>query len=685
MDALRPLLALLAVLPLCAAAPHPDPEAAAAYLKVQSSFIDLDLARTRPAAGEAELGKKLFFDPRLAANKAMSCSTCHHPGMAWTDGLRKARGIHHQELGRNTPSLFTIHRNIPHPYFWDGRALTLEEAIRTALENRLEMSRDLTELVFDLERIPGYAREFAAVYGPGGVSGERVVRALSAFVRAEVRLGQTPFDRFGKDPSALDEKQRLGLKTFVDKGRCLFCHNTPFFSDDFFHNVGVRKDPSFPDRGRHAVVPDDPRFSRAFRTPPLRNSALTGPYMHDGSLATLRDVVEFYDRGGDEPEDRDEIIKPLGLTQAEKDGLVAFLEALSSPQIAMQAPILPPAGGPDTAEEGRDLLRLRLDALEHAAKNKDRDGVRARALILAEESARLPGLVMDARCAASLKAGAEALSRAARPPGESPSEVARRAQALRKSTLACASPAAAAAPSPAPGGPCAPGATVTSLLSDLARGSLGPGATEQVWIPFHERVLFHYEYRCLIQDSPAPCDELKGLRKVYFGVSVPADEACRERYYENTTVRAFVADSPDYFKRCVLSVLHSYQGIPRPEAEASCRILDENKKDPGRACDQLVPRYLNLEKKESCLNLLSRLMPRGEESVCEALVGGPVAWLNRCKSIVMYGPALRKNDPEICGDRRLCRAMIADAPKSVDESGKEILEAACAAVKSLRQ
>ena len=226
---------------------------------------------------------------------------------------------------------------------------------------------------------------------------------------------------------------------------------------------------------------------------------------------------------------------------------------------------------------------------------------------------------------------------------------------------------------------------MTSLLSDLARGSLGPGATEQVWIPFHERVLFHYEYRCLIQDSPAPCDELKGLRKVYFGVSVPADEACRERYYENTTVRAFVADSPDYFKRCVLSVLHSYQGIPRPEAEASCRILDENKKDPGRACDQLVPRYLNLEKKESCLNLLSRLMPRGEESVCEALVGGPVAWLNRCKSIVMYGPALRKNDPEICGDRRLCRAMIADAPKSVDESGKEILEAACAAVKSLRQ
>lgn len=307
-----------------------------AYRRINTGFFDLE--KNVPAsAEEIELGRRLFFDPRLAGDKSMSCSTCHQPEKAWSDGLPRARGLHKRELARNTPSLFNASRNIPHNFFWDGRAVMMEDAILTALHSPVEMNRDLSTLAADLGAVPDYARRFAAVFGPGDISARAVGHALASFVRAEIRIGVTPFDRFRTDPSALDAAQKRGLVLFVGKARCLLCHAGPFFSDDSHHNNGLKPNDELDDPGRFAID-RNPIYWRAFKTPPLRNVSLTAPYMHDGRFATLEEVVEFYNRGGD-TSFRDENIRPLNLTDREKKDLVSFLGALTGPPSRVAVPV----------------------------------------------------------------------------------------------------------------------------------------------------------------------------------------------------------------------------------------------------------------------------------------------------------------------------------------------------------
>ncbi|MEQ1919025.1 MAG: cytochrome c peroxidase [Elusimicrobiota bacterium] len=310
-----------------------------AHRRVHTGLFDLSFEPPAPPA-LVSLGKTLFFDPRLSSTGRMSCATCHKPDMAWADGLPRAQG-RLADLPRNTPSLFNVHRNLSQDFALDGRARRLEDAIIEAMSNRAEMNRDAASLSTELRRIPGYGQGFLAAYGDGEITQERTAHALAVFLRAEIKLGETPFDRYAKDDTALNPAQRRGLALFVGKGGCLRCHSGPYFSDDSFHRTGLTNGPDGPDPGRYAIEPN-PKFWRAFKTPPLRGVALTAPYMHDGRFATLADVVAFYDRGGDDS-DHDEEIVELGLTPEEREDLTAFLGALTGPFKRITPPALPPS------------------------------------------------------------------------------------------------------------------------------------------------------------------------------------------------------------------------------------------------------------------------------------------------------------------------------------------------------
>lgn len=284
---------------------------------------------------QVELGRKLAFDPRLSSNGAVSCMSCHQPAQAFTDGLSRARGVGHAEGPRNTPSLLNLHYR--RSFFWDGRAKSVEEALLDAIKNPVEMNQDHTLLAARLAAIPGYAAEFEEAFGKPGVTVPAIAAALGAFVRAiDVAYAEklSPFDRFRDDPGALSPSARAGLVLFAGKARCVECHGTNHFADDAFHDVGLSPLPGIDDKGRGG--------RREFKTPSLRQAALTGPYMHDGRFATLSEVVDFFDRGGDRATGRDPAVRPLGLSVAERAALVDFLRALSAPTPAVTIPALHP-------------------------------------------------------------------------------------------------------------------------------------------------------------------------------------------------------------------------------------------------------------------------------------------------------------------------------------------------------
>lgn len=328
------LLFLAAPLAAAPAAEVSDEEALAAQRLLDGGLFFFE-PRREPRPGEVELGRQLFFDPRLSRTGAMSCATCHNPSLAWADGLPRAMGTGHVPLRRNTPSLLNV-RAILDQFFWDGRARTLEEAVLTALRDRTEMSGDAAYTLPRLRKISGYVRQFRAVYGEP-VAEARLGQAVAAFIREEIKPRGSAFERFRTDHAALSQPQRRGLKLFVGKARCFICHVGPDLTDNFYRDVGLAPIPGVEDPGRYAVTPT-PSTWRAFRTQPLWDVASTAPYMHDGSLKTLEEVVKFYDRGG---EGKDPVIVPLRLSPEEKDDLVAFLGALTSRAEPVAVPNLP--------------------------------------------------------------------------------------------------------------------------------------------------------------------------------------------------------------------------------------------------------------------------------------------------------------------------------------------------------
>lgn len=274
---------------------------------------------------EFALGRKLFFDPILSARRTVACASCHRPEFAFADNRKTSRGVENYLTRRNSPSL--LNKGLETEVLWDGRAATLEDQVLMPIENPEEMALGVAAALNRLTQEGEYPALFRSVYGREA-DAETLASALSAFVRG-LTAGDSPVDRFREgDVTALNAAEEAGLWLYEGRGRCWQCHNGPNFSDGQFHNTGVGARDGAPEEGRFFATQDEADRG-AFRTPGLRMLTKTAPYMHDGSLATLEEVVEFYRRGGHANSHLSSRIKPIRLSDEDAAHLVAFLKALS--------------------------------------------------------------------------------------------------------------------------------------------------------------------------------------------------------------------------------------------------------------------------------------------------------------------------------------------------------------------
>ncbi len=314
-----------------------------------------------------ELGKLLFFDPRMSGNSIISCATCHQPEQGWGDGVDLSFGYPNAPHWRNTQ---TIINSVYHPkLFWGGESLSLEQQAKSAWTGALAQNLDPAMAEERLRQIPGYVRMFREAFGADAPSFGDALRAVAAF-EATIVSRNVPFDRYMQgDRAALSESALRGTELFAGKAGCSACHSGPLFTDQGFHNLGVQDNPRFESdplrqvalryqhRSRgvseevyraadgdlglfYTTKRDEDR--RRFRTPTLREVGQTGPYMHNGVFETLQEVVEFYNRGGDDDPNKSALMKMLNLTQGEVADLLAFLDALTGDVIMVETPDFPP-------------------------------------------------------------------------------------------------------------------------------------------------------------------------------------------------------------------------------------------------------------------------------------------------------------------------------------------------------
>jgi len=286
-----------------------------------------------------ELGKMLYFDPRLSGSNWISCATCHNPGLGWSDGLPRTIGNGQKELGRHSPTV--INSGFFALQMWDGRKKSLEDQATGPIGASGEMNQDYDSLIKELKALPGYVSLFDKVFGKSSITMSNIAKAIATFERSVVSKN-SPYDKYwaGKK-SAMSKSALNGMNLFFGKAKCSICHNGPVFTDSGFHNIGVKAEgPLKVDLGRYNETKAG--FDKgAFKTPGLRSISQSAPYMHNGTEATLEDVVAFYDRGGDVKENLSPFITPLGLNAQEKKALVDFLKALDGEPIKIILPDLP--------------------------------------------------------------------------------------------------------------------------------------------------------------------------------------------------------------------------------------------------------------------------------------------------------------------------------------------------------
>jgi cytochrome c peroxidase len=309
---------------------------------------------------KVELGRQLFFDKRLSADGHVSCATCHDPKLGFADARAKAEGIGGRRGPRNTPTILNSMFNAGQ--FWDGRAATLDAQALMPLINPDEMGNEtLEQVVARLQKIPEYSTQFRDVFGRSPAIDD-LAKAIAAYERTLVS-GNSPFDRYmSGDRAAIGDSALRGLGLFRGKARCTVCHNFnmsfPFLTDQNYRNTGIAaNNPAFNNLTKAALevaragstteslqalgkqegaselgrflVTGNALDVGAFRTPSLRNVELTAPYFHDGSAATLLDVVRYYARGGNESPSRDWELQIVSLSESEQQDLVEFLKSLT--------------------------------------------------------------------------------------------------------------------------------------------------------------------------------------------------------------------------------------------------------------------------------------------------------------------------------------------------------------------
>lgn len=303
-----------------------------AFLVIVSGILFISAGITGPAVKnytEATLGEKLFGDAILSKDSSISCASCHQPQLAFADTVAFSIGIYGKPSSRNTPSVLNM-KNRPY-YFWDGRAASLEEQALLPIQNPDEMGLPIAEAVDRLNNNVQYRQLFQQVYQQNP-TGKNLAAALSAFEQT-LETVDSKFDDWSNDMAKLSPQEEAGRKLFVgDKAKCFDCHSMEDFTDDQYKNIGLYNTKELNDAGRFNFSKKDSDLGK-FKTPGLRNVAVTAPYMHNGMFATLEQVIEYYNNPAAfvtgainiDPA----LQQPLGLTQKEKKNLVAFLKTLT--------------------------------------------------------------------------------------------------------------------------------------------------------------------------------------------------------------------------------------------------------------------------------------------------------------------------------------------------------------------
>ena len=322
------------------------------------------------SAAKVELGKLLFFDARLSGDASTSCASCHSPESGWGDGGDLSRGYPGTQHWRNSQTI--LNSAYYAKLFWAGESTSLEAQAKSAATGNVAGNGDTMMMEERLRQVPEYVKRFRAVFGSPWPTIDDAWRAISAFERTVVSNAKdVPFDRFMKgEEKALSDSAKRGLALFQGKAGCVQCHNGALLSDEDYHNVGVPRNPAFEEdplrqitlRYQHVIrgVPESV-YRKAdrdlglfyttkreadkgrFRTPSLRELKYTAPYMHNGAFFELDEVIDFYDEGGGEDANKSPLIKKLGLSDEEKEDLLAFLESLSSDKpLLVRPPELPP-------------------------------------------------------------------------------------------------------------------------------------------------------------------------------------------------------------------------------------------------------------------------------------------------------------------------------------------------------
>ncbi len=325
-----------------------DGDAALAQLKRQfrrPDFIPVP-ADNIPTPARIALGKRLFNETRLSGNDKIACSTCHDPALSYTDGVARGKGIAKLPLPRHTPSLWNV--AWARAYFWDGRADSIEAQAPIPIGNPNEMGQPLARGAEKIASDPSYTRDFAKAFPHHPpITPDHIDKAIASFERTLVSP-PTRFDRWIEgDAKALSASEIRGFKLFTGKAQCTNCHSGWAFTDYGFHDIGLPGD----DLGRGPII-GLPAVNHAFKTPSLRELVWTAPYMHDGSLATLDNVIDHYVSGGImRPTRSPDFPKHLSLGNDERNDLIAFLESLSSDLPPKPATDIPLENGATLAEK----------------------------------------------------------------------------------------------------------------------------------------------------------------------------------------------------------------------------------------------------------------------------------------------------------------------------------------------